>query len=86
MNNIQEKTFQNATGRIDYTLMNDYMFRAVLQQNENVLKGLISSLLHLNPETIKSTTILNPIELGKVYDEKTFVLDIKVMLNDATIM
>lgn len=48
MNNIQEKTFQNATGRIDYTLMNDYMFRAVLQQNENVLKGLISSLLHLN--------------------------------------
>lgn len=86
MNNIQEKTFQNATGRIDYTLMNDYMFRAVLQQNENVLKGLISSLLHLNSETIKSTTILNPIELGKVYDEKTFVLDIKVMLNDATIM
>lgn len=86
MNNIQKNTFYNATGKIDYTLMNDYMFRAVLQENQNVLKGLISSLLHLEPEMIKSTTILNPIVLGKAYDDKTFVLDIKVLLNDATII
>lgn len=86
MNNIQENTFYNATGKIDYTLMNDYMFRAVLQEHENVLKGLIASLLHLNPETIKSTTILNPIELGKDYSDKTFVLDIKVLLNNAAVI
>ena len=49
MNNFQGNTFQNATGKIDYTLMNDYMFRAVLQENEKVLKGLVSSLLYLNP-------------------------------------
>ena len=86
MNNIQNKMFQNATGKIDYTLMNDYMFRAVLQENKNVLEGLICSLLHLNPETIKSTVILNPIELGKSFDDKTFVLDVKVLLNDASII
>lgn len=86
MNNISENTFQNATGKIDYTLMNDYMFRAVLQEKESVLKGLIASLLHLPPDMIKSTTILNPIELGKAYNDKTFVLDVKVLLNNATII
>ena len=83
MNNFSENSFQNATGEIDYTLMNDYMFRAVLQEKENVLKGLIASLLHLNSDMIKSTTILNPIELGKAYSDKTFVLDVKVLLNNA---
>ena len=86
MNNIPENTFQNATGKIDYTLMNDYMFRAVLQENKKVLKGLICSLLHLPPERIKSTIILNPIELGKGFDSKTFILDVKVLLNDEKII
>lgn len=86
MNDFQGNTFQNATGKIDYTLMNDYMFRAVLQENEIVLKGLISSLLHLPSGAIQSTTILNPIELGKSFNDKTFVLDIKVLLNDETII
>ena len=86
MNNFQGNTFQNATGKIDYTLMNDYMFRAVLQENEIVLKGLISSLLHLPSGAIQSTTILNPIELGKAFNDKTFVLDVKVLLNDKSII
>ena len=86
MNNKQQNTTQNAASKIDYTLMNDYMFRAVLQENEIVLKGLVCSLLRLKPEDVKTVTILNPIELGKGYDDKTFVLDIKVLLNNATII
>ncbi len=86
MNNISEKTFQNATGKIDYTLLNDYMFRAVLQENQKVLKGLIASLLHLSPKSIKSTQILNPIELGKAFNDKTFVLDVKILLNNASVI
>lgn len=86
MNNTSEKLFQNATGKIDYTLMNDYMFRAVLQENQKVLKGLIASLLHLPPQSIKSTLILNPIELGKSFDDKMFVLDVKVLLNDMSVI
>lgn len=86
MNSTSEKSFQKATGKIDYTLMNDYMFRAVLQENQKVLKGLIASLLHLPPQSIKSTRILNPIELGKSFDDKTFVLDVKVLLNDASVI
>lgn len=85
MNNDQQNTFQNATSKIDYTLMNNYMFRAVLQKNQNVLKSLICALLHLPPETVTSTIILNPIELGKAFDDKTFVLDVKVLLNDTNL-
>ena len=86
MNNTQQKTFQNATGKIDYTLMNDYMFRAVMQENKNVLKQFICARLHLNPQTVKSVDILNPIKLGKSYNDKTFVLDIKILLNNAAII
>lgn len=82
MDNISKNTFQNATGKIDYTLMNDYMFRAVLQVNEKVLRGLICSLLRLKNSDIKSVIILNPIELGESYGDKDFVLDVKVMLNN----
>ncbi len=86
MNNILKTTFQNATGKIDYTLMNDYMFRAVMQESKHVLKELICSLLHLNPQTVKSVMLLNPIELGNAFNDKTFVLDIKVLLDDAAVI
>ena len=72
------------TGTIDYPLMNDYMFRSVMQSNENVLKGLLCSLLHLNPNDIWSVQILNPIELGKRISDKDFILDIKILMNNNT--
>lgn len=53
----------NATGPLPYRLTNDYLFRAVLQSNNSVLKGLICALLHLAPENVFSVTITNPIEL-----------------------
>lgn len=83
---IHAKTFQNATGKIDYTLTNDYMFRAVLQKNAKVLKGLSAALLHLPFEEVKSADILNPIELGESFDDKTFVLDVKVLLNNSMVI
>ena len=76
--------FQNAHGPIPYNLMNDYMFRVVLQENEFVLRGLIGSLLHLDQGDIRSVEIKNPIKLGEQIDDKTFVLDIEVLLNNDT--
>lgn len=72
------------TGTIGYPLMNDYMFRSVMQSNENVLIGLLCSLLHLNPNDIWSVQILNPIELGKKISDKDFILDIKILMNNNT--
>ena len=77
-------SYLSATGKITYNFTNDYMFRAILQRNVIVLKGLICSLLHLRPEHITEITITNPIELGKTIDNKEFILDINVTLNNHT--
>ncbi len=73
-------------GAIPVRMSNDYLFRALMQTNTNVLKSLICALLHLDPDDVTSVTILNPIELGKTIDEKNYILDIKVELNGRTIL
>lgn len=84
--NTVNESFQNATGVIPYGMTNDYMFRAILQKNKRVLKGLICSLLHLDPQDVKSVEITNPIQLGDNIDDKEFLLDIHVLMNDNTII
>ena len=79
-------SYLNATGTIEYGMTNDYMFHAVLQKNDKVLKGLICSLLHLAEDEVKSVQIMNPIELGNAIGDKTFILDINVMLNNDTLI
>ena len=79
-------TYLEATGDICHNMTNDYMFRVVNQKNPNVTKGIICSVLHLNPEYIKSIEITNPIELGEDIDDKTFVLDVNVLLNNSSII
>ena len=76
--------FQNATGNIPFNMTNDYMFRAVLQKNNKVLRGLICSLLHLEEDEVLSVTITNPIILGDALEDKEFRLDINVILNNNT--
>lgn len=79
-------SFAEATGALPYTLTNDYMFRAVLQKNNHVLKHLICALLHLQPDQVSSATIENPILLGDAIDTKTYVLDIKVTLDNREVI
>ena len=56
MNNLKNSDsmpkLASFTGAIDYPLMNDYMFRSVMQSNKNVLKGLLCSMLHLDPANV----------------------------------
>lgn len=75
-----------ATGKMPYSLTNDYLFRALLQKNNRVLKHLICALLHLRPEKVEAVTILNPIVLGQAIDNKTFILDVRVSLNNAAVI
>ena len=79
-------TFQNAHGKIFYGMTNDYMFRAVLQSNNKVLRGLICSLLHLSEREVLSVEITNPIILGKSVESKEFRLDINILLNNRTLI
>lgn len=84
----KEPPFMRATGKLPHPLTNDYMFKALLQKNKNVLESLICSLLHLTPDKVESMEIRNPIVLGKAltedFDSKIFVLDINVLLNRRT--
>lgn len=75
-----------SSGTLTIPMTNDYLFRALLQRNNRVLKGLICSLLHLAPEEVDSVEITNPIELGTSVTDKTFILDIRLNLNDNTII
>lgn len=81
-----EKQLNNVStspsGKIEYTLTNDYMFRAVFQKNQNALKGLLSALLDIPKTSIKEITILNPIILGETIDNKTCILDLHLRLNN----
>ena len=74
------------SGPLVIPMTNDYLFRALLQQNNHVLKGLICSLLHLSAEEIHTVEITNPIELGTSFTDKTFILDVRVSLNDLVII
>lgn len=73
---------QDLHGQILYNMTNDYMFRAVLQSNNKVLRGLICSLLHLSETEVTSVEITNPIILGDTVKDKEFRLDINVILNN----
>lgn len=75
--------YEAASGQVRYNMTNDYMFRAVLQKNNYVLKGLISSLLHIPIKEIKSVEITNPIILGNAITTKEMRLDINVNLNNS---
>lgn len=73
--------FETATGTIDYGFTNDYVFRKILQENNDVLKALICSILHMEPDGIK-VTVTNPISLDETFSSKDFILDVRVVLND----
>ncbi|MDD6168811.1 MAG: PD-(D/E)XK nuclease family transposase, partial [Lachnospiraceae bacterium] len=68
--------------KIRYGLKNDYMFRAAMQSNEKVLRGLVCALLDLRMDEIRECVIENPIILGEDIDDKTCILDVKILLNN----
>ena len=86
MENQIATSYRDATGVIAYNMTNDYMFRYILQKNEKVLRGLISSLLHLDPNSIKKLSIQNPVNLAEDISSKDFVMDIKVLINDNSLI
>ena len=69
------------SGKINYSLCNDYLFRALLQTDPDALNYLISCLLELPLDTL-NVVIQNPIELGDEISDKDYVLDLKVLVNN----
>ena len=80
------KQFLQASGVIAYKPTNNYMFQGLFQEDTESLTNLICATLHWPRSIVKSIEITNPIVLGQYIENKTFILDIKVLLNDDTIV
>ena len=80
---VSEEQF---TGKLPYTLTNDFFFKAFLQQNEIALRGLLCAILSMEPESITEIVITNPIREGEMVDDKNVILDIQVEINHAQII
>ena len=81
-----QQTNEMYSGKITYTMKNDFMFKVVFQENGKALEGLLCALLGLDRNDIESIAIVNPIEYGDRVDDKTMVLDIKLILNSEQII
>ena len=75
-------TYRNAKGNIPIRITNDYLFKALMQKNAKVCKALTCSLLHLDPETVESAEVTNPIILGESINDKDVILDVNLHLNN----
>ncbi len=87
--NTHQKAYrllESVSGPMDFTMTNDFMFKAVLQRNNYVLLNLIAALLHLKPEDVKSVTVTNPIREGDAVNDKTVILDVNILFNNNTII
>lgn len=79
------KSYRSATGKIRYTMTNDYMFNVIFR-NTNILAEFLCSLLFLDRDQILSVEIKNPLLSGSTAPDKTFILDINIFLNDNTLI
>ncbi len=74
------------TGELPVKMTNDYLFRALLQSDNEVLKALLASLLKMKVGDIRSAEVTNPILLGESISEKTYIMDVRVVLNDEVVI
>lgn len=77
---------EKRTGRLPFTLTNDYIFKVVMRKNEDILRALLTSLLGLAPDSIRSVFVTNTIEPGATIEDKEAVLDIRLLLNHKQIL
>ncbi len=77
-------SFKDATGELSYNLMNDYLFRIVMQKNPEALKQIISAILKIPIETITDLEITNSIKPGDAIKFKEYRMDITVRFRNTT--
>ena len=86
--NVTSTHFSNEsfTGKLPYTLTNDFFFKVFLQRNETALRGLLCAMLSMKSEEITDIVVTNPIQEGDTVDDKNVILDIKVEVNKSQII
>ena len=78
--------WKSKSGKLPARMTNDYLFKALAQSDPLALKSLISAVLHLEQTSIQTVDILNPIILGRTIDNKDFILDLNISMNQNTVL
>lgn len=78
--------FHKISGPLRFQMTNDALFHIVFEANPKALEGFLCSLLRLTPEEISSIEVTNPINFGNSIYSKNFVLDLKLLLNNRTVI
>ncbi|MBQ6025029.1 MAG: Rpn family recombination-promoting nuclease/putative transposase [Lachnospiraceae bacterium] len=73
--------WKKKTGKLDFKMCNDYLFRVLLQADEDTLRLVISAFLGVDRDSISDVEILNPIILGENIADKEIHLDVHTMVN-----
>ena len=84
VNEYDSTNYLRATGPIEFGITNDYMFRIIFQENKFALKGLLSSVLHIDHNSITSLDVKNTVKPGQSITDKEYRMDILIQLNDNT--
>jgi hypothetical protein len=74
-NQIPETTntenWKEPTGPLPFRMTNDYLFKYLLQSEEDVLKAIVCSYRDLNPDDIRSIYVMNAIQISdEIADKK----------------
>ena len=80
------KDFHLLSGPLPYRMLNDALFHIVFEANPSILNSLLCALLNLASEDISSIEVTNPFELGHSVYDKDYVLDLKIILNNHTLI
>jgi predicted transposase/invertase (TIGR01784 family) len=67
-------------------MTSDYLFKFLLQSDQNVLKALVCAYLDIAPDEIQNIRVTNPLSLADDPQKKEMILDIKAEMNDDTII
>ena len=78
--------WKKMTGPIPIKMTSDYLFRILLQRDEQTLKALIAALLKLDVSEITDIVVTNPIAIGDAVSDKEYHLDVHVTLNGDSII
>ena len=75
-----------AFGDLFVPMTNDFLFKMLMQENNQVLKEFVQDLLFWDDNSIENISITNPIHLGDTVTQKSIILDIEAVLNDSSIV
>ena len=73
--------WKKLTGPLPIKLTNDYLFRALLQADEETLKTIVADLLYMDVGDVTDIEVTNPIVLGETVTDKEIHLDLNAIVN-----